>query len=466
MAVRLPLPVAALAAALLLPAAGAHAAPPSNDLPSAAAPFAPYTAANGTPVEQQAIAELAEATPDPRLVRCLGDDSFERTVWFFVPAASAAGELTVDASGRTLDPIDVAAFVQPEIVAPPPPAPPPAPAPPASTAQSGTNHTVPNGCAGLGDGGAASAEEPASAVSIRVPPNHPVLIQVGRRGPAGAPDDERAVLSLRVTPIATFTAALGDRAEPLTPVARARRPTTVGLANATITEEDPATPPCPSLGTVWRRVVPGDSVARRVWVTGGGATSLAAFTGAMPAEGRALDCVVRDEPGRLEMIVPMRKGRTVWVRVGTDTLTGPPATLHLDEAPGDRVVDGGSGGFDPTPGGPGGGLPAACDQPRIEGARIAGPRISGPAGRYNVERVPIVVSLRGARVCDAELRLYGPRGLLYAKGALPQLKEGRRTVRLGRRRTFARGRYRLEVTGIDRLGERVKVRGAVQGRLA
>src|ERR671911_1007172 len=122
MAARPSLPLAAVAAALLLPAPGAQAAPPANDLPSGAAPFAPYTAANGTPVEQQAIAELAEATPDPRLVRCLGDDSFERTVWFVVPAATVASELTVDASGRTLDPIDVAAFVQPEIVAPPPPA--------------------------------------------------------------------------------------------------------------------------------------------------------------------------------------------------------------------------------------------------------------------------------------------------------------------------------------------------------
>ena len=32
-------------------------------------------------------------------------------------------------------------------------------------------------------------------------------------------------------------------------------------------------------------------------------------------------------------------------------------------------------------------------------------------------------------------------------------------------RTFVRGRYRLELTGLDRLGERVKVRGNVQGRL-
>jgi hypothetical protein len=456
MAARFPF-LAAAAAALLVPAAAAHAAPPANDLPTAAAPFAPYTAANGTPFERQALADLAEATPDPALLRCLGDDSFERTVWFSVPATSVASELTVDASGRTLAPIDLAAFVQPEIVA--------VPVPPATGAQATVNHTVPNACAGLGDGGASSAEEPGNAVSVRVPPNHPVLIQVGRRGMPGVPADEGAVLSLRVTPIATFTPALGDRADPLTPVAQARRPTLLALTTATITAEDPATPPCPSLGTVWRRLLPGDSEPRRITVTGRDVATLAAFTGEMPAEGRALDCVVRDERGPLEMIVPVRRGRTTWLRVGTDSLAGAPATLAVARAGDARVIDGGRGGVDPTPGGPGGGLPAACDRPEIERARIAGPRLSGPPGRYNVDDVPIVVNLRGARVCDAELRLYGPHGFVYAKAVLPQLKAGKRTVLLGRRRTFARGRYRLELTGIDRLGDRVKVRGNVQGTL-
>src|ERR671913_60192 len=183
MAARPSLPLAAVAAALLLPAPGAQAAPPANDLPSGAAPFAPYTAANGVPVEQQAIAELAEATPDPSLVRCLGEGSFERTVWFFALPAAVATEITVDAAGRTLDPVDLAAFVQPEVLA----------MPPATAAQG--NAGVPNACAGIGDGGASGALEPGNAVTLRVPPNHPVLFQVGRRGAAGLPDDERAVLS-------------------------------------------------------------------------------------------------------------------------------------------------------------------------------------------------------------------------------------------------------------------------------
>ena len=38
-------------------------------------------------------------------------------------------------------------------------------------------------------------------------------------------------------------------------------------------------------------------------------------------------------------------------------------------------------------------------------------------------------------------------------------------MRLGRRRTFTRGSYRLELRGIGRLGDPVKVRGAVTGRL-
>jgi hypothetical protein len=450
MAARLPLLAAALAAALLVPSGAASALPPGNDPVTAASPFAPYTAANGVPFDQQATAELAEATADAGIVRCLGEDSFERTVWLFVPAAAVATEVTVDASGRTLDPLDLALFVQPEV----------------TTAPAGSvNHKVPNTCAGLGDGGASGAIEPGNAVTARVPPNHQVFVQVGRRGAAGTPDDERAVLSLRVAPIPTFTPVLGDRAEPLTPVARAKRPTEVPLANATITRDDAATPPCPSLGTVWRRLIPGDSVRRRVSVSGGDASTLAVFAGDLPAFGRPLDCVVRDGPGRMEMIVPVRKGRTTWIRVGTDDLLANPATIRVGKAPEQRVVDGGSGGVDPTPGGPAGGLPAACDRPRIEEARIAGPRFSGPPGRYNVREVPIAVNLRGARACHAELRLYGPRGLVYARTVLRQLKEGERTVRLGRQRSFVRGRYRLELTGLDRLGERVKVRGNVQGRL-
>src|SRR3954466_740614 len=216
--------------------ATAHAAPPGNDAPSAPAAFAPYTAANGVPTEQQAIAELAEARADRGVPRCLGAASFARTVWYRIPEAPVAQEITVDASGRTLEPIDLAAFVQPRFVPPPPPPPPPpASLPPAAAAQ--LQAAVPNTCAGLGDGGASDAEEPGSAVTLRVPPNHPVLVQVGRRGTRGTADDERVVLSLFARPLAVFAPVPGDVAGSRTPTVRARRSIGVPLANATITGE-------------------------------------------------------------------------------------------------------------------------------------------------------------------------------------------------------------------------------------
>jgi hypothetical protein len=162
--------------------------------------------------------------------------------------------------------------------------------------------------------------------------------------------------------------------------------------------------------------------------------------------------------------VPGRRGRSLWIRVGSDSQTAPRARLRVESGEGAVVVDGGPGGGDPTAGGPGGGLPRACDTARIERARITGPRLDGPAGAYNVRRVPLRILVRGAPVCDAELRLYGPRGRIYAKGRAIQLK-GRRRVALPRRHRFVRGRYRLEVTGLSRLGDRVEVRTTVKGRL-
>src|SRR4051794_7624242 len=444
--------------------APAHAAPPGNDAPAAPAAFAPYTAANGVPTEQQAIAELAEARADRGVPRCLGPASFARTVWYRIPEAPVAQEITVDASGRTLEPIDLAAFVQPRFVPPPPPPPPPPASLPPAAAAAQLQAAVPNTCAGLGDGGASDAEEPGSAVTLRVPPNHPVLVQVGRRGTRGTADDERVVLSLFARPLAFFAPVPGDVAGSRTPTARARRSIGVHLANATITGEDPAVPPCPSVGSVWRRHVPRTNAPQRVSVAGAGATTLAVFSGGRPATRPPLDCVNRSGGGRLEMLVPARRGRSLWIRVGSDSQTARRATLRVESGDDTVVVDGGPGGDDPTAGGPGGGLPPACDTPRIERARITGADLAGPPSAYNLERVPVRIVVRGARVCDAELRLYGPRGLLYAMGRAVQLK-GRRRVELPRRRRFVRGRYRLEVTGLSRLGDRVEVRTTVRGRL-
>ena len=131
---------AALIPALLLVAAlapAAVAAPPSNDPPTAAGAFEVYSAVNGIPTERQAIAELAEATPDPGVVPCLGSDSFLRTVWYRIPSTQTPRELTIEASGRTLGVVDLAAFVQ------------------AGPGQTITK--LPNMCAGAGVGGGDSA---------------------------------------------------------------------------------------------------------------------------------------------------------------------------------------------------------------------------------------------------------------------------------------------------------------------
>src|SRR3954470_11119962 len=104
--------------ALLATPTPATAAPPSNDGPTAPAGFSSYTAENGRPSDLQATAELQEATPDPGVPRCLGPASFARTVWYAVAPASQPQEITVEASGETLDVVDLAAFVQPNNVTP------------------------------------------------------------------------------------------------------------------------------------------------------------------------------------------------------------------------------------------------------------------------------------------------------------------------------------------------------------
>ena len=453
MAVRSLLGTAAVLLAAWLGPSAAGAAPPANDAPHAAAAFSPYTTANGRPRDQQAIAELVGATADRGVPRCFGGAAFARTVWYRWPEIPIAQEITVEATGRTLDVLDLAAFVQPE-VAPPP----------AQPARLVVATTMPNACAGIGDGGAAAAEEPTSAVTLRVPANHPVLVQVGRRGPVSAPDDERALLSLDAQPLAGLVPPPGDRADRSSPLARTSSPTRVALAHATVTGEDPAQEHCPSLGTVWRRFVPSSSGRRRISVAGSGATTLTVFAGRIPGRANALDCVNREGRGRLEMIVPARKRRPLWIRIGSDRLTAPPATIRVRPGAGQKVIDGGPGGFDPTTGGPGGGFPAACVRARIERARIVGPRLAGPPASYNAARIPVRIAVRGASICDAELRLYGPRGLLYAQGRVARLK-GRRIVRLSRLRAFRAGNYRLRVSAISELGRRVPVRTRVAGRL-
>jgi hypothetical protein len=429
------------------PIAGAAAAPPANDGPDGAAPFEPYTAADGTPRDLQAIAELADATPDRGVPRCLGPGSFARTAWFRVAAAETPQDITVEAAGRTLAVADLAAFVQPEGVLAP-------------------LRRQPNVCDGVGAGGADASEEPTSGVRLHVPARRSVLIQAGLRGRAGSPDDERLVLSLDARPLPAAAAPRGDVASVRTPRASNRRSTLVDLAHSTITEDDPADPTCPSLGSVWRRVVPPSTGPRLITVRGRFATTMAVYSGRAPTADRELDCVNRSTTGSMQMNVRARRGRTLWIRIGSD---GAPGGAHgkirVENGAGRPVVDGGAGGFDPTNGGPGGGLPSSCASSRPGRARVGGARIAGTAaGANRGALLPIRFVVRGSALCDVLVELVGRRGRVFATGVAVRLK-GRSTVRLRRDRRFVRGGYRLRVSAVDEVGRRVRVRSGVKGRL-
>jgi hypothetical protein len=430
--------------------ATATAAPPPNDAPTAPQGFTQVTAENGTPQDQQAIAELAEATPDRNVPRCLGPQSFARTVWFVVPPASTPQEIDVEASGRTLDVVDLAAYVQ---------------GPNADPTKPTTN--PPNACAGIGSGGADEADEPSSGVTLRVPAGRATLIQVGRRGTPKSADDERALLSLDARATPSPSAPLpGDIADLATPSVHTQAPTSIPLATATLTGEDPAEPPCPSLGSVWRRYVPKVGGPRLIGVSGNEAATLTIFSGAKPTTASALDCVNRVGRGELQMKVPTKTRRTLWIRIGTDR---PPdrssASLTVQPAGSASVVDGGPAGFDPTSGGPGGGFPSDCAKADASAASLSGPVLRGKAKQLNrAGRLRFKINLKKGPVCDATIELTGPHGQPYAATRTIRLKGGRHTVSLRRFGRLVRGGYRIRITGLSRLGEYVQVHGSLKGR--
>ena len=440
---------AVVLAGLLAPAA--HAVPPGNDARFAAEFFQPYAAENGTPEDLQAVAELAEATADGPVPRCLGPSSFARTVWYRVPAAPFPQELTVEAAGRTLTVVDLAAFVQP-----------------AGATTPVTDEA--NACSGLGAGGSDASEEPTSGVTLRVPAGRDVLFQVGHRGTPGPVENERVVVSLDARSLDPFSIPAGDFADPATtPRASTRRGTIVPLFGTTTTEEDPAQPPCPSLGTIWRRVEIGrrKPARRLIRVTGASVSTLAVFAGSRPTAENVLDCVTRSDYGPLHMRVPSRAGRDLWIRLGSDRpASGQNAKIRVTDGTDAVVVDGGPGGFDPTTGGPGGGLPAACARSDVDRALIRGRRISGSAAALNRRTtIALRVNVRRGPVCDVQLELVNRRGHVYGSARTVWLK-GRRIVRLRRVGPLRRGVYRLRVTAISQLGERERVRTRVSGRLA
>ena len=304
--------------------------------------------------------------------------------------------------------------------------------------------------------------EPAPRSPLRVPPNHPVLVQVGRRGAAGTPDDERALLSLRRRADPDVHAAVAGRPRRRRSrrSARAKRPTQVPLASATITGEDPATPPCPSLGTVWRRLIPGNSGRGAISVSGARRDHARRLRRRRcPTRGRTRSTAsTATAAARCEMIVRVRKGQpTVDPRRHATTCRRAPR----DPARRARRRRSASSTAAPAastrrPAAPAAGCPAACDRPTSSSARIAGPAALRPrpaattapcACRSRITRPRRVASAMPS--CGSTARAASSTPGRVA----PQLKEGERTVRLAAAaHVRARPLPARASPGLDRLG--------------
>lgn len=438
-----------LATSLAAPAA-AVAAPPANDAPGAAAEFGTFDPPNSSapPSERSSVAELVEATADRGVPQCLGSGSFARTVWYRVAPTDGTRELTVEATGRTTALVDLAAFVQPA---------------------SGSNTSEPNACSGEGAAASEASEEPSSAVSLRVPAGRGLLVQVGRRGTPGSAEDERAIVSLAASDVMPEVPRPGGDEVSDAPDAD-DRPFAIG--GATTTEDDPAQPACAALGSVWRRLPGG---AGDVVVLGEAVGAVTVFAGARPDGENAVACADRERAGALRVRVD-RSG-PVWVRIGTDRpASDATATLAASAAP-PGAPSGASGS--PTAGRPGttggptdrpGSTPCV---PRPQGrSRSARTRVSlSLAGRRQSLRrrnrfrsLPLTVQVFRGPACGVRLRLVGPRGRVYARGAERRISS-RRALRLRRSRRLVRGTYRLRVTAVDRSGRRFTVSSTSRLRL-
>src|SRR4051794_24605055 len=406
---------AALIPALLLVAAlapAAAAAPPANDPPAAAGAFEVYSAVNGTPTERQAVAELAEATPDPGVLQCLGSASFLRTVWYRIPATQTPRELTIEAAGRTLDVVDLAAFVQ------------------AGPGQTVTK--LPNVCAGEGVGGGDSAGDRTAGLTIRVGAFRDLLIQVGRHGPVGNPDDERVQLSLSETALPVAGEPDGDRADGSAPSIPRGGVTSVSLADATTTQEDPFVARCPAAASLWRRVRPQSSGRWTFSAQGTDAATLSVFTGAHPTPGSAVGCVDRQGPGAMVLPVPAKRGKLLWVRIGTDRPAGGAvAQLRMRRAVAGDRLDGGAC------------LPSIA-RPSVGGGLVR-PAPATPAGR----RPPSALRprVRPGPPGAARPPASGPHGRTFTRGTAGIVR-GIQRVGLQRIRKLKRGRYRLHVDAL------------------
>lgn len=414
--------------ALLLVPATAAAAPPPNDSFGAPGVFEAYSAPNGFPIDRQATAELAEATPDAGVSRCLGPTSMARTVWYVVPSTPNARELTVEAVGRTTDAIDLAAFVQAAPTAP----------------------RRPNMCAGTGVFGDDATEDRTTAVRLRVPAFHQVLVQVGRRGAAGPAEDERALLTLEDIPLPPIGSPVGDRAGRNTPLVPRSGGTTVPLGGATTTGEDPAVPVCPAVAGVWRRARVTKPGPWTLSVVGDVVGEISVFAGTTPRSSTLLGCIDREGPGPLVLPVRVRTRKAVWVRIGVDR-AGPEARASLSwrrRVRGDARSGGGC---------------LASPNSQVRGGPARKTRSVRQHGRRRSFELRLRV-LRGP-VCAARIELRGPGGLTYARGDVPAVKGRGRLVLLPRVRRLRKGLYRLRIEAAGLAGVRRRVPSTVLFRL-
>ena len=407
--------IAALSALAFAPAASAER--PANDLPGSAAALEPYTAQSGVPGGRQGFAELAEATADAGVPRCLGKDSFDRTVWFRVPATPVPRELSIDAAGETTDGVDLAVFVQ-------------------SSATPLTSR--PNACAGADVGGADAADDPASEITVRVPSWRGLLIQVARRGSAGSPADERALLTVAETPLDLISTPPGDRIGLATPSLRRNGTGRVLLGGASTTEDEPAQPTCPSMGSVWRRVRPANGGRQIVSVSGRRAVSLAVYRGAKPTARNQVSCIDREGNGPLTLPVRVKKRKLLWVRVGADRPADASRARVSVRRP--RPGEGRSGG--------------GCLSKLRSSVSASLAQTLPLKGRNRLREVAVRVRVSRGPVCRAELELVGPRGRVYARGQRAILRGGGEIVGLRRTRRLVPGRYRVRVEGAGFVGTR------------
>ncbi len=424
------LPALAALAVLAALAPAAPAAPPSNDWPTGAAPFEPYETKAGPAGERQALADLAEATPEADITGCLGTGSFARTVWYRIDATGWAREVTIEASGRTTDPVDLAVFVQ-----------------------AGGSETPPltrmvNACAGPGVGGADAAEDRTTAVTFRVPPGRSILVQVGRRGGVRSVEDDQVQLHLAAAEVSS-TAPRGDQAGSATPTVRKSGREIVGLSGATTTEEDPAIARCPARASVWRRVRPRKTGRYTFVVEGRDAGTLTVFRGSPPAPRGFVDCVDREGPGPLVLTMQAKRRQRLWVRVGTDRpdIGATSVLLVRRWLRGDRASGGGClGNPDST----------------ISGGLSQGPAIAKARNRSRY--LGVLLAVRKGPVCAARLELMGPKGRRYASAEVGAIRGGE-VVLLRRSRKLVRGRYRVKAEGASYAGVRLAVPSTASFRL-